>query len=58
MGGYNERPRHTMQVDWYLYEHDLRTREIPAGQERARRGMAPQLAGRTTPAEPQETAAA
>ena len=29
------RPRHTMQVDYYVYEHDLRTRVVPAGQQRA-----------------------
>lgn len=41
-----DRPRHTMQVDWYVYEHDIRQREMPAGAERAADGMAPQLAGR------------
>lgn len=46
VGHYADRPRHTMQVEWYSYEHDIRSREIPAGQERARRGMAPQLVGR------------
>jgi len=56
-----DRPRHTMQVDWYVYEHDIRRREIPAGAERARAGMAPRLAGRAAPApagEPREPAAA
>jgi hypothetical protein len=55
-----DRPRHTMQVDWYVYEHDIRAREIPAGVERARAGMAPKLAGRApAPAgEPREPAAA
>jgi cation diffusion facilitator CzcD-associated flavoprotein CzcO len=33
---YASRPRHTMQLDYYVYEHDLRTRVIPAGQQRAR----------------------
>jgi cation diffusion facilitator CzcD-associated flavoprotein CzcO len=46
VGHYADRPRHTMQVEWYSYEHELKAREIPAGQERARTGMAPQLAGR------------
>jgi len=32
---YSSRPRHTMQIDYYVYEHDLRTRVIPAGQRRA-----------------------
>lgn len=39
-GGYADRPRHTMQIDWYLYEHDIRKRELPAGYERARRERA------------------
>jgi cation diffusion facilitator CzcD-associated flavoprotein CzcO len=32
---YSSRPRHTMQLDYYVYEHDLRTRVIPEGQKRA-----------------------
>src|SRR5262249_11530638 len=32
---YSSRPRHTMQLDYYLYEHDLRTKVIPAGRARA-----------------------
>lgn len=36
-GHCTDRPRHTQQVDYFLYEHDLRTREMPAGRERARR---------------------
>jgi len=32
---YADRPRHTMQLDYHVYEHDLRTRVIPAGQKRA-----------------------
>jgi cation diffusion facilitator CzcD-associated flavoprotein CzcO len=43
---YSSRPRHTMQLDYYVYEHDLSTRVIPAGQERARAGSsAAALAG-------------
>jgi hypothetical protein len=39
---YSSRPRHTMQLDYYVYEHDLRTRVVPAGQQRARdRAAAP-----------------
>ena len=30
-------PRHQQQVDYFLYEHDLRTHEIPRGRERAAR---------------------
>ncbi|MDY6995613.1 MAG: NAD(P)-binding domain-containing protein [Actinomycetota bacterium] len=39
-GHCTDRPRHTQQVDYFVYEHDLRTREIPAGRERARRAPA------------------
>jgi cation diffusion facilitator CzcD-associated flavoprotein CzcO len=35
---YSRRPRHTMQVDFNVYEYDLSKRVIPPGQERARRG--------------------
>ncbi|MGH2983566.1 MAG: flavin-containing monooxygenase [Solirubrobacterales bacterium] len=51
-GQFAERPRHTMQIDWYVYEHDIWQREIPAGSERARRGMAAKLAGRVERTEP------
>ena len=30
-----DRPRHTQQVDYFHYEHDIRTREFPAGVKRA-----------------------
>jgi cation diffusion facilitator CzcD-associated flavoprotein CzcO len=50
-GNYTDRPRHTMQIEWYTYEHDIWTREIPAGRERAERGMAPKLAGRVLTAD-------
>ncbi|MGY2701407.1 flavin-containing monooxygenase [Nocardioides sp. HB32] len=30
--------RHTQQLDYFLYEHDMRTREIPNGLKRARAG--------------------
>jgi cation diffusion facilitator CzcD-associated flavoprotein CzcO len=29
--------RHTQQVDYFIYEHDIRAREIPAGRKRASR---------------------
>ncbi len=45
---YSQRPRHTMQLDYYVYEYDLRKRVIPAGQERARSQPAPSLAGRVS----------
>ena len=44
-----DRPRHTQQVDYFIYEHDMRTQEIPAGLARARTHGPPTLAGRTTP---------
>jgi hypothetical protein len=50
-GHYAERPRHTMQIEWYTYEHDIWTRELAAGRERAAQGMAPKLAGRVLTAE-------
>ena len=52
VGHFSDRPRHTMQVDWYLYEHQMRTQEMPAGRDRARRGMAARLAGRAERGEP------
>ncbi|HWJ67447.1 MAG TPA: NAD(P)-binding domain-containing protein [Nocardioides sp.] len=30
-----QRPRHTQQLDYFLYEHDLRVKEVPAGLARA-----------------------
>jgi len=35
MGHVLDRPRHTHQMDYFIYEHDLRTKEIPAGVARA-----------------------
>jgi cation diffusion facilitator CzcD-associated flavoprotein CzcO len=35
-----DRPRHRMEVDYYLYEYDLRKRVVPAGQARARAAAA------------------
>jgi flavin-binding monooxygenase-like protein len=29
-GHCTDRPRHTQQVDYFIYEHDVRTRELPA----------------------------
>lgn len=34
-GHCTDRPRHTQQVDYFYYEHDLRTKELPAGRQRA-----------------------
>jgi hypothetical protein len=36
-GHCTDRPRHTQQVDYFVYEHDIRARELPAGYERSRR---------------------
>jgi hypothetical protein len=46
MKHYSKRPRHTMQLDYYVYEYDLRKRVIPEGQERARRQPRFAIAGR------------
>jgi hypothetical protein len=48
---FSDRPRHTMEIEWYTYEHDIWNREIPAGRERAARGLARKLAGRVLTAE-------
>lgn len=41
LGQVLDRPRHTQQVDFYHYERQLRTRELPEGRQRARRAYAP-----------------
>lgn len=33
-----DRPRHTQQLDYFAYEHDIRTHELPAGLARAHGG--------------------
>ena len=35
LGHVLDRPRHTQQLDYFVYEHDLRAKEIPAGVRRA-----------------------
>jgi hypothetical protein len=37
-GHFTDKPRHTMQLEWYGFEHELKTRSIPKGQARARAG--------------------
>jgi cation diffusion facilitator CzcD-associated flavoprotein CzcO len=37
---FSHKPRHTMQLEWYSFQHELLTRSIPAGQARARAGAA------------------
>jgi cation diffusion facilitator CzcD-associated flavoprotein CzcO len=51
---FHKSPRHTMQLDYYVYEYDLRKRVIPEGHVRARTRVVPQLSGRAA----QATAAA
>jgi hypothetical protein len=46
---YSRRPRHTMQLDFYVYEYDLEKRVIPQGQERARRGLGSRPAAENPP---------
>jgi thioredoxin reductase len=41
-----DRPRHTQQLDYFVYEHDLRVKELPAGRRRAARTGSPTLSGR------------
>lgn len=41
---FNPRPRHTMQLDYYVYEYELRKLVIPEGQQRARSLAARQAA--------------
>jgi cation diffusion facilitator CzcD-associated flavoprotein CzcO len=48
---YNPRPRHTMQLDYYIYEYDLCKRVIPEGQRRARSNSGRRLGGRAAIAE-------
>jgi hypothetical protein len=45
---YVDKPRHTIQLEWYSYKRELERRTIPAGQARARSGAATgrQSAGR------------
>jgi hypothetical protein len=44
LGHVLDRPRHTQQLDYFVYEHDLRAKEIPAGMARAR-ATSPTTAG-------------
>jgi hypothetical protein len=37
-GHFLNKPRHTMQLEWYAFQHELLTRSIPRGQARARGG--------------------
>lgn len=37
-GHFTNKPRHAMQLEWYTYEHELKTRTIPRGQARAGEG--------------------
>lgn len=46
VGHFTDRPRHTQQVDYFLYEHEVRTRELPDGLARVRARGPIALAGR------------
>jgi cation diffusion facilitator CzcD-associated flavoprotein CzcO len=37
-GHFLNKPRHTMQLEWYAFQHELLSRSIPAGQARAAAG--------------------
>jgi hypothetical protein len=46
IGHFAARPRHTQQVDYFVYEHEMRTKELGEGLARARRQGPVRLAGR------------
>jgi hypothetical protein len=46
VGHFADRPRHTQQVDYFIYEHEMRTKELKAGYQRVRRSGPVRLAGR------------
>ena len=49
LGHYANRPRHTMQHDFYVYDHELQRQVIPEGRRRAAAGGGVPLAGRAAP---------
>jgi len=40
IGHVTDKPRHTQQVDYFIYEHDVRTKELPAGMARVAQAAA------------------
>lgn len=46
VGHFVDKPRHTQQVDYWHYERNMRTRELPAGRRRVEKFGPVQLAGR------------
>ena len=50
-GSFADRPRHTQQVDYYHYERQMRTRELPEGRRRAEKYGAVELEGRALAAD-------
>jgi cation diffusion facilitator CzcD-associated flavoprotein CzcO len=58
-GHFVNKPRHTMQLEWYAFQHELNTRTIPAGRARARAGAPTgrDAAGRAEALEASELAA-
>ncbi|MBF6556348.1 MAG: NAD(P)-binding domain-containing protein [Acidimicrobiales bacterium] len=49
-GHFADRPRHTQQLDYYVYEREMRNKEVPAGRHRAELSGPVELAGRGTAA--------
>jgi len=45
-GHFADRPRHTQQLDYFIYEREMRAKEIPAGRQRVERLGPVPLAGR------------
>lgn len=50
IGHVTDRPRHTQQVDYFHYDRQMKTQELPAGYARARRDGPVHLAGRMSAA--------
>ncbi|SFB41501.1 Predicted flavoprotein CzcO associated with the cation diffusion facilitator CzcD [Amycolatopsis marina] len=46
VGHFADRPRHTQQVDYFVYEHEVRTKELPGGLRRVRERGPVALTGR------------
>ena len=53
---YTQRPRHTMQHDYVVYDYELQRKVIPAGRRRAAAGAGKRLAGRVQAPVPATTA--
>jgi hypothetical protein len=50
-GHFSDRPRHTQQLDYFVYEREMRTKEMPAGRQRAAKLGPVPLTGRAPTAQ-------